>query len=146
MRTSLWCSHPRTVRPSCPAMPASVWVAVAEQHGQPREQQGYCAACCHRAFLGTQGLATALPSHLRVRPDAVSHVEKFSHINHIASLITHVRAGRPVNGVSGPPDTSSGDAPEMRHDDLLGEDVLQEEADNVRQVVMETARLLSREL
>lgn len=29
----------------------------------------------------------------------------------------------------------------MRHDDLLGEDVLQEEADNVRQVVMEKARL-----
>ena len=31
----------------------------------------------------------------------------------------------------------------MRHDDVLGEDVLQEEVDNVRQVVMETARLLS---
>ena len=29
----------------------------------------------------------------------------------------------------------------MRHDDVLGEDVLQEEADNVRQMVMGTARL-----
>lgn len=29
----------------------------------------------------------------------------------------------------------------MRHDDMLGEDVLQEEADNVRQMVMGTARL-----
>ena len=46
----------------------------------------------------------------------------------------------PLVGCPGPPDTADGEAPEMRHDDLLGEDVLQEEADNVRQVVMETAR------
>ena len=45
---------------------------------------------------------------------------------------------------AGPPDTANGEAPELRHDDVLGEDVLQEEADNVRQMVMGTARLKSK--